>query len=163
MLRTDDIGRPLPDNPNPASVIYARGFGTVAGLCVDPTSGTRMVVDGDQVDLLRPGIDYASVPPAAILPATLAGGGGCVLAGGRLVIATAAGQALAVAPVSKANAVGKFDPAVSKTYGRLRTVVLAPDGAVWLTTRNRDGHGKPVPDDDRVIRLTSMDSASSVV
>jgi glucose/arabinose dehydrogenase len=163
VLRTDDIGKALPDNPNPASVIYAHGFGTVAGLCVDPTSGTRLVVDGNQVLLLRPGIDYASVTPAATLPAALAGGGGCVLAGGRLLVATATGQALAVAPVSKANVVGKFDAAISKTYGRLRTVVLAPDGAIWLTTRNRDGHGRPVPDDDRVIRLTSMDSASSVV
>ncbi|MFL6163006.1 MAG: PQQ-dependent sugar dehydrogenase [Jatrophihabitantaceae bacterium] len=163
VLRTDDIGKPLPDNPNPASVIYARGFTEVAGLCVDPASGSRMVVDGDQIELLRPGIDYAGVSRAARLPAALAGGGGCALAGGQLLVATAAGQAVAVAPVSKANSVGQFSAAVSKTYGRLRTVVLGPDGALWLTTRNQDGHGRPVPDDDRVIRLTAMDSASSVL
>jgi len=163
LLRSDDIGKPLPDNPNPHSLVYARGFTEVAGLCVDPTSGSRLVVQRDQVQLVRPGLDYANAKPAARLPAPLTGGGGCALAAGQLLVATAAGQAVAVAPVSKANAVGQFSAALSKAYGRLRTVVIAPDGAIWLTTRNRDGHGQPVPDDDRVIRLTAVDGAGSVL
>jgi glucose/arabinose dehydrogenase len=163
VLRSDDIGKPLPDNPDPASVVYARGFTEVTGLCVDPMSGTRMAVQRDRVELLRPGLDYASVPPAATLPAGLTGAGGCALANGQLLVATASGQALAVAPVGKANAIGQFSAAVSKTYGRLRTVVIASDGAIWLTTRNRDGHGTPVPDDDRVIRLTATDGGAGSV
>lgn len=163
VLRSDDIGKPLPDNPDPASVVYARGFTEVAGLCVDPASGARMVVQRDEVELVRPGIDYAKASPVARLPAALAGGGGCALADGQLLVATAAGQSVAVAPVSKANSIGQFSAAVSKAYGRLRTVLIAPDGAIWLTTRNRDGHGTPVPDDDRVIRLAAVDGASSVL
>jgi hypothetical protein len=42
-------------------------------------------------------------------------------------------------------------------------VVAGGDGALWLTTRNRDGHGKPTAEDDRVIRITNPDSASPVV
>jgi sugar lactone lactonase YvrE len=38
-------------------------------------------------------------------------------------------------------------------YGRLRTVVAAPDGALWLTTSNKDGKGKPGPADERVLRI----------
>ena len=38
-------------------------------------------------------------------------------------------------------------------YGRLRTIVAAPDGALGLTTSNKDGAGKPTPQDDRVIRI----------
>ena len=38
-------------------------------------------------------------------------------------------------------------------YGRLRTVVLDAEGALWITTSNRDGVGTPNADDDRVLRI----------
>ncbi len=38
-------------------------------------------------------------------------------------------------------------------FGRLRDVVEGPDGALYFCTSNRDGRGKPHPDDDRILRI----------
>ncbi len=38
-------------------------------------------------------------------------------------------------------------------YGRIRTVLLGPDGMLYLTTSNRDGRGRTRADDDKIIRL----------
>jgi len=38
-------------------------------------------------------------------------------------------------------------------FGRLREVQVGPDGALYVTTSNRDGRGQVRPGDDRVLRL----------
>jgi glucose/arabinose dehydrogenase len=38
-------------------------------------------------------------------------------------------------------------------FGRLRTVVEGPDGALYVLTSNRDGRGSPGEGDDRVLRI----------
>jgi glucose/arabinose dehydrogenase len=38
-------------------------------------------------------------------------------------------------------------------YGRLRTVVEGPEGALYVLTSNRDGRGDPADTDDRILRL----------
>ena len=39
-------------------------------------------------------------------------------------------------------------------YGRLRDVLVAPNGDVYICTSNRDGRGSPRDGDDRIIRLS---------
>lgn len=38
-------------------------------------------------------------------------------------------------------------------FGRLRDVLVSPDGLVYLATSNRDGRGRPVEADDRILRI----------
>jgi glucose/arabinose dehydrogenase len=167
VLRTDDIGHPAAGNPNPRSVIYATGFRTVDALCVDPDSGLRLAVtagDTDEINVVRAGAHYdfpttggTASPPAGSLPAASSGTGGCAVADGALVTASAAGTELVAAPLDSNGRPGALSTALHGTYGRLRTVVAGSDGALWVTTTNRDGHGHPVPTDDRVIRIPATD------
>jgi glucose/arabinose dehydrogenase len=41
-------------------------------------------------------------------------------------------------------------------YGRIRDVAEGPDGAIYFSTSNQDGRGKPAVDDDRIIRLVPV-------
>ena len=179
ILRTSDIGRPLADNPVPGSRIYARGLRSVNGLCVDPRTGLRIAISAaapgtahpvDEVNVIKAGADYgwpadgaAAVPPVKTLPAASSGGGGCALAANRLLVATSTGKSLAISEVARRNTLGAFSSSLQNRYGRLAGVVAGSDGALWLTTRNRDGRGKPIADDDRVIRISPSDGSASPV
>jgi hypothetical protein len=59
-------------------------------------------------------------------------------------------------------AAAKFTATLQKRYGRLLSVVADPAaGVLWLTTSNRDGHGRPVADDERVVRIPPPSGATS--
>jgi aldose sugar dehydrogenase len=45
---------------------------------------------------------------------------------------------------------------IVKEYGRIRDVAEGPDGAIYFSTSNRDGRGKPASDDDRIMRLVPV-------
>jgi len=41
----------------------------------------------------------------------------------------------------------------SSGYGRIRTVVIGPDGYLYFLTNNRDGRGRPGAGDDKIVRF----------
>jgi glucose/arabinose dehydrogenase len=45
------------------------------------------------------------------------------------------------------------EPLFEGEYGRIRTVVQGPDGALYALTSNRDGRGSPRDGDDRLLRI----------
>jgi glucose/arabinose dehydrogenase len=48
------------------------------------------------------------------------------------------------------------EPLLQEKYGRIRDVAEGPDGAIYFSTSNQDGRGKPARDDDRIIRLAPV-------
>ena len=168
VLRVDPIGDPAPGNPDPRSPLFTSGHQVVAGLCALPQTQWLFEVEagavrrGSEVNLLARGNDYGwpharagAAPPVSRLPSNAGAPGGCAYLGGRLWVTSLDGQELldaVVRPGLVAPSLGSYSSVLEHRYGRLRTVIAAPDGALWLTTSNRDGHGKPVPDDERVIR-----------
>lgn len=46
---------------------------------------------------------------------------------------------------------------ITNTYGRLRDVLVIPDGRVFICTSNRDFSGTPIATDDRIIELKNPD------
>jgi sugar lactone lactonase YvrE len=69
---------------------------------------------------------------------------------GELWMASLRGERLWRVTLSNGRATKPVDFFVG-SYGRLRTVVVAPDGNLWVTTSNRDGRGDPQSGDDRIL------------
>jgi glucose/arabinose dehydrogenase len=40
-----------------------------------------------------------------------------------------------------------------REFGRLRAILVAPDGSIYIGTSNRDGRGSPLSGDDRILRI----------
>ena len=54
--------------------------------------------------------------------------------------------------------VGCEEVLLDGTHGRLRLVRQAPDGSLWVGTSNRDGRGRPSPQDDLLLRISPENS-----
>ena len=73
---------------------------------------------------------------------------------GKLLVATLRGQQLLVISLNgKGTVVKNVESWLMNEYGRLREVIQAKDGSIYLTTSNRDGRGNPDASDDKIIRL----------
>jgi glucose/arabinose dehydrogenase len=165
VLRVDTFGRPDPDNPSPSSPVYSLGHGRVAGMCLNGADQVYTTEPGtggkDEVNRVEMGRDYGwpdgaragAATPDEQIPAPTGGLGGCAVIERGLFVASSTGQRLYALPLDGSGQAGAPADFLAGAYGRLRTVVAGSDGALWLTTSNKDGAGKPTPQDDRVIRI----------
>ena len=170
VLRVTDIGKPAAGNPAPSSPVFTSGHHVVDGLCLVAESNTVLEVEAhgsdglDNVNVLTAGESYgwptptpSSQEPITTLPPAQGGPGGCAVLDNELYVTSLDGKALlasALSARSQGLSASKFTAALTNKYGRLLSVVADPAGGVlWLTTSNRDGHGRPVADDERVLRI----------
>jgi glucose/arabinose dehydrogenase len=153
LLRIDTLGRPAPDNPDPASPIYSSGLEAPGGVCVG--GGTTWVTDRtrarDVVHRAAPGALGTPVWSWTDRP----GVGGCVAQGGLLVVAQTTARAVFVLRPSPDGRTftGAPETLLKDRYGRLTAAAPGPDGLLWVGTANKGAQGKVVPSDDRVIRI----------
>jgi glucose/arabinose dehydrogenase len=170
ILRVSDIGRPTRGNPVAGSAVYASGFRRTAGLCVDSRSGTTLQTaadpraNADPVNQILAGHSYGwprhtadTTTPLTTLPSADRAPGGCAIDRGILFVTSLNGQLVLASAIRSIRgaliSLSPYSTSLRHKYGRLLTVVGAPDGALWLTTSNRDGHGHPVLADERVLRI----------
>lgn len=101
---------------------------------------------GDQQmqDLIAPILQSGSTK-------TWAPGGAAFGSDGKLYFAALRGQHLRQVTIEGGKAVA--DTELLKDYGRLRSVTRGLDGALYITTSNRDGRGKVQAGDDKIIRF----------
>jgi glucose/arabinose dehydrogenase len=167
----------IPDDNPSGTAVYSSGHRNVQGITFGPDGTVYASELGhrtwDEVNVLRPGADYGwpetegvagdtGEPPLFTIHPDDASPSGVAYADGSIWMGALGGQRLWQLPVDGAEATGEPIEHYTGEYGRIRTVEVAPDGALWLVTSNTDGATwggtEARPGDDRILRL-DLDSA----
>lgn len=166
ILRITQDGAPAPGNPDPSSPVWTLGHRNVQGLAFDDAGHLWASEFGqdtwDELNLIEKGTNYGWPEvegrgtstrfrnPQVVWHTDEASPSGLAYADGRLWLASLRGERLWRVDVTGRRASNPVDFFVGR-YGRMRTVAVAPDGNLWVTTSNRDGRGDPAPGDDRIL------------
>jgi glucose/arabinose dehydrogenase len=161
------ILRMTPDGkPVGGSLVFSTGHRNVQGLAFDARGRLFASEFGqnrfDELNVVREG-DNGGWPdvegpgdgggrfaaPLVTWTTDEASPSGVAVLGDRVYVAALRGRRLWQVPVAGGTPVALL----REDFGRLRTVAVAPDGALWVMTSNRDGRGDPVRQDDRILRL----------
>jgi glucose/arabinose dehydrogenase len=165
ILRITADGDPAPGNPF-GTAVWSFGHRNVQGLAfVGDQLWASEFGDStfDELNLISPGDNYGwpevegtggtdqgYVDPQLTWDTDDASPSGLAYAGGHLWLAALKGERLWRVDVADGQATNPQAFFVGD-YGRMRTVVTAPDGRLWLMTSNRDGRIEPGPGDDRIV------------
>jgi glucose/arabinose dehydrogenase len=170
ILRLTPKGKPAPGNPF-GDAIWSWGHRNVQGLAFTDDGRLWASEFGqntfDELNRIDAGANYGwprvegeggtdqgFVDPQAVWGTDVASPSGLAYTGGALYMAALRGNRLWKIPLDSNGDAGQPEAYFVGEYGRMRTVVLAPDGSLWLTTSNQDGRGSPSDDDDRILRVT---------
>ncbi len=169
ILRLQPDGGVPQDNPFDGSLVWSYGHRNVQGLAFDGEGRLWASEFGqtefDELNRIEKGGNYGwpecegrcetegLIDPQVVWSTAEASPSGIAIAGDAVYMAGLRGERLWQIPIDGSQA-GRPRDHLTGEYGRLRTVVLAPDGTLWLTTSNTDGRGDPRDGDDRILRLT---------
>jgi glucose/arabinose dehydrogenase len=166
ILRVRPDGSPAPGNPF-GSRVYTYGHRNVQGVAWDERGRMYATEFGqdrfDEINRIEKGRDYGwprvegfgggrrYTDPLLTWTTAEASPSGLAYADGSLWAAALAGERLWQVPLAADGSVGRPVPHFEGRYGRLRAVVRAPDGSLWVTTSDRDGRGRVDQGDDRIL------------
>jgi glucose/arabinose dehydrogenase len=165
ILRLTPEGKPAPGNPVNGSPVWTSGHRNVQGLAWT-ADGTMYATEFgqsrlDEVNKIEKGRNYGwpdvegdggdsrFQDPVVTWPTSDASPSGAAIIGDTMYVAALRGQRLWSVPLDGGEPRAEF----SGRYGRLRTVAVAPDGALWLTTSNTDRDVDVRDGDDRILRF----------
>ncbi|MEN0129312.1 MAG: PQQ-dependent sugar dehydrogenase [Brevundimonas sp.] len=166
ILRITADGDPVPGNPF-GTAVWSYGHRNVQGLGWAPDGRMFASEFGqntwDELNLIEPGKNYGwprvegighekgYVDPLRQWATSDASPSGLAVTDEAVYLAGLRGERLWRVPL-RPDGVGK-PQALLTDKGRLRAVVQAPDGSLWVLTNNTDGRGTPRRGDDRIIRI----------
>ena len=182
ILRLTPDGEVPEDNPFRNNPLYSYGHRNVEGLAWDERGRLYASEFGlnryDEVNLIEPGENYGwpevegeggealgyvdpittwSTSEASPSGAEILKNGAIPQWEGDLFVAALRGERLWRLELGPDGNVVERDQLLGDEIGRIRNVVQAPDGSLWVTTSNLDGSGTPAPQDDRILRLASAE------
>ena len=168
ILRITPQGKPAPGNPVPGSPVWTLGHRNVQGLAFDGRGQLWATEFGqdtwDELNRIDKGRNYGWPlvegkgsdkrfrNPYVQWRTDDASPSGLAYLDGSLWAGALRGSRLWQIPLRHGTTEKPRDFFVGH-YGRMRTVVVAPDGNLWVTTSNRDGRGTPHPGDDRILEI----------
>jgi glucose/arabinose dehydrogenase len=182
ILRIEPDGSVPPDNPFAGNPVYSYGHRNVEGLAWDPEGQLYASEFGastwDEVNRIeagenygwpavegRGGKDQGYVDPITVWPTSEASPSGAEIMvegaipqwEGDLFVAALRGERLWRLELNDRGEVVGRQKLLDGEVGRLRDVIQAPDGSLWVSTSNYDTYGNPVSEqDDRILRLAPV-------
>lgn len=171
ILRVNDDGTVPEDNPFPGSLVYSYGHRNIQGLAWHPDTGELYASEhgetgNDEINIIKPGENYGwpieecdatrfEEPVRCFSPALAPGGiaipqSDALGYRGDILLASLKG-----AHVRQIDLETGESNNVLTSFGRIRDVVEAPDGSLYVLTSNRDGRVIAGQGDDKILRITS--------
>ena len=169
ILRITTDGSPAPDNPFPGSPVWSYGHRNVQGIAWDASGRMWASEFGqdtwDELNVITRGSNYGwpTVEGAAARdgfvdpvrqwrPDEASPSGIAIGPDGSVLLAALKGESLWKVPVNGDGSTGEPQRLVQGEYGRVRDVLVGPDGNVWIVTNNTS-RGTPKTGDDRIAAL----------
>jgi glucose/arabinose dehydrogenase len=177
ILRMTTAGKPAPGNPVANSLVWTSGHRNVQGIAWDQSKRMYASENGQQkfgeLNVIVKGKNYGwpkvdgtgtdakLTNPMIAWPIADSYCSGVAVLESNLATACLLGKRVWLASVTgNGTVLGTPQALLTNQYGRLRALVAAPDGSLWVSTSNQEDGADPAADDDRLIRLVFSDGGA---